>query len=160
MTKEKTLCISLAAASMLFCAQVPAQQDAAEPIYRFDPALSIERPQPTISPAPQPLVVIDKQVQETTLRLQTESLISPYVGAERRPELSSEETRLLGERGERTLLGDYKLEAGVGLHVEDKTSLNLGYRFESPPSLLNERRNDPLSLSGDLRITFDVKVPF
>lgn len=156
-----TLCMSMAAASMLFCAQVPAQQDAAEPIYRFDPALSIERPRPTtIAPAPQPYVVIDKQEQETTLRLLTESPISPYFGAERRPEPSSEELRLLGERGERSLLGDYKLEAGVGLHVEDKTSLNLGYRFQNPPSLLNERRNDPLSLSGDLRITFDVKVPF
>jgi len=46
------------------------------------------------------------------------------------------------------------------LLLEDKTSLNLGYRFHERPSLLDERRNDPLALSGDLRIGFDVKVPF
>lgn len=155
------LFVVMAAASAFFCTQVLAQQSAKEPIYRFDPALSIENPRPaTISSDPQPFVVIDKEEQETTLRLQTEGLISPYVGAERGPELSPAELRLLREGEERDILGDYKLEAGVGLHVEDRTSLNLGYRFQNPPSLLNERSNDPLSLSGDLRITFDVKVPF
>ena len=71
-----------------------------------------------------------------------------------------EEQRLLGPEQARGPLSNYHLEAGVGLLLEDKTSLNLGYRFHNQPSLLDERRNDPLSMSGDLRIGFDIKVPF
>jgi hypothetical protein len=94
------------------------------------------------------------------VRLQTETPLSPYLGAERGPQLSAEELRLLPEAKEQGGLSAYQVEAGVGVFVEDKASLNLGYRFHDPPSLLDERRTDPLSLSGDLRIGFDVKVPF
>jgi hypothetical protein len=94
------------------------------------------------------------------VRLQTDTPLSPYLGAERGPELSAEELRLLPETKGPGGLPSYQLEAGIGVLVEDKASFNLGYRFHEQPSLLNERRNDPLSLSGDLRIGFDVKVPF
>jgi hypothetical protein len=67
---------------------------------------------------------------------------------------------LLEDRIDHDTLADYRLEAGIGVKVEDTTSLNLGYRFRSTPSLLDDRGNDPLSLSGDLRLTFDIKVPF
>jgi len=148
-------------ASAFFCTVAFAQQNPPEPIYRFDPTLSVEEPRrTTLSADPQQIVVIKKDERETNLRLQTETPISPYLGTEHGPELSPEELRLLPEGKARDGLGDYKLEAGVGLYVEDKASLNLGYRFQNPPSLLNDRSNDPLTLTGDLRITFDIKVPF
>jgi hypothetical protein len=138
---------------------VLAQQEGEQPIYHFDPALNLKIPH---SPAivADPPVVIDKEDRRTSVRLQTDTPLSPYLGAERGPELSAEELRLLPETKGPGGLPSYQLEAGIGVLVEDKASFNLGYRFHEQPSLLNERRNDPLSLSGDLRIGFDVKVPF
>jgi hypothetical protein len=136
-----------------------AQQPGGGPIYNFDPALSVEEERaPAISSGPQ--IVVDKDAKQPSVRLQTEMPIAPYLGAERRPELSPEEQRLLGQKKERGPLSDYHLEAGVGLLLEDKASVNLGYRFHERPTLLDDRRNDPLSLSGDVRLSFDVKVPF
>jgi len=136
-----------------------AQQVGSEPIYRFDPALSIESPRPA-SISADPNVVIEKRDDKTSLRLQTDGPISPYFDATQSPELSPEEVRLLQDKVELDPLGDYRLEAGIGVLVEDNASLNLGYRFHDPPSLLNEQRTDPLSLSGDLRISLDLKFPF
>ena len=136
-----------------------AQQPADISVYRFDPAVSVTEPQiPAISSSPP--IVVDKDAKKPRVRVQTETPIVPYLGVERGPELSLEEQRLLGQEQARGPLSNYNLEAGVGLLLEDKTSLNLGYRFHERPSLLDERRNDPLALSGDLRIGFDVKVPF
>ena len=136
-----------------------AQQGAEEPIYRFDPALNLKNSRPPALAA-DPQVVIEKRDSQTSVRLQTKTPLSPYLGADRGPELSAEELRLLPDVKKQGGLSAYQLEAGVGVFVEDKASLNLGYRFHDPPSLLDERRTDPLSLSGDLRIGFDVKVPF
>ena len=159
MKKRVVSFVTIALVVIGWCFSASAQQDAVEPIYRFDPALALEGPvSPSISAEPR--VVVEKNDQQTRISLQNETPIAPYVGAERGTELSPEELRLLPEAKERGGLTDYKLEAGVGLHVEDKASLNLGYRFHNHPSLMDERRNDPLSLSGDLRISFDVKVPF
>jgi len=145
--------------SGLCSAVVFAQQGVEEPIYHFDPALNLKNSRPPAIAA-DPQVVIEKGDRQTSVRLQTETPLSPYFGAERGPQLSAEELRLLPEGKAQTGLSAYQLEAGVGVFVEDKASLNLGYRFHDPPSLLDERRTDPLSLSGDLRIGFDVKVPF
>lgn len=136
-----------------------AEETAEAPVYRFDPTLSIVSPRPPALTA-DPTVVIDKDAARTNVRLQTETPLAPYLGAERGSELSPEERRLLPEAQAGGGPTDYRLEAGVGLFVEDKASLNLGYRFHEQPSLLNERRTDPLSLSGDLRISFDLKLPF
>jgi len=136
-----------------------AQQVGSEPIYRFDPALSIESPRPA-SISADPNVAVEKRDDKTSLRLHTDGPISPYFDATQGPELSPEEVRLLQEKVDLDALGAYRFEAGIGVLVEDNASLNLGYRFHEPPSLLNEQRTDPLSLSGDLRISFDLKVPF
>ncbi len=136
-----------------------AQPGSDAPIYRFDPSLVVDSSRPvTLSADPQ--VVVDKSENQANVRLQTDGPVSPYLDAESGPELSPEELRLLSEGQKLETLSDYRLEAGVGLFVEDRASVNLGYRFHSHPSLLDERRNDPLSLSGDLRISFDIKVPF
>jgi len=136
-----------------------AQEGMEQPIYRFDPALSLKSPRaPAIAADSQ--VVIEKGDGKASLRMQTETPLSPYLGAERGPQLSADELRLLPEAKQQGGLSAYQLEVGVGVLIEDKTSLNLGYRFHDPPSLLDERRTDPLTLSGDLRIGFDVKVPF
>lgn len=153
-----TICAAVLLSGWL-CASAQAEAAGPVPIYRFDPALSLAGPPlPALSSGGER--AREEQAQETSLRLQTEGPLTPYVGAERGPELSPEEVRLLPEFNGRGALGDYSLEAGIGLQVEDNTSINLGYRFHTHPSLLDERRNDPLSLSGDLRVTFDIKVPF
>ncbi|MCM2263696.1 MAG: hypothetical protein NDI73_00730 [Desulfuromonadales bacterium] len=136
-----------------------AAQDAPALVYSFDPALTIQVPRPVAISA-DPNVIVEKREDRTTVRLQTEGPIAPYFGAEQAPELSAEELRLLRDNVESEKMTDYRIEAGIGLKVEDTTSINLGYRFHDHPSLLGERRNDPLSLSGDLRVTFDIKVPF
>lgn len=150
-----------AVATVFFCTMVFAQQIATEPVYRFDPALIVESPrQTTLSADPQG-VVIEKTEDETNVHLRAESAISPYLDAEVGPELSPAELRLLPKSEEVEGLADYKLEAGVGLYVADRARLNLGYRLQNQPaSLLNDRRDDPFTLTGDLRVTFDVKVPF
>jgi len=136
-----------------------AQSAEQAPIDRFDPALSVAEPTlPALSSGPQ--IVVDRDEREANVELHTKTPIVPYLGAERRPELSKEEQRLLGEDRERGPLAGYHLEAGVGLLIEDKTSLNLGYRFHDRPTLLDDRRNDPRALSGDLRLSIDFKVPF
>lgn len=155
--------VASVAMALTLLGRVPARAEDVEalPLYHFDPALSLLEPGQSAAPgAARQFVVIDKDEKATNVRLQTESLVAPYLGAESGPELSPEERRLLPEDEVSNGLAGYRLEAGVGLFVEDRASLNLGYRFQNPPSLLNERSNDPLSLSGDLRITFDVKVPF
>ena len=149
----------MAMAAQLSSTLAIAQQPEDASVYRFDPAVSVAEPRaPAISSSPP--IVVEKDVKKPRVRLQTETPIAPYLGAERMPELSLEEQRLLGQEQARGPLSNYHLEAGVGLLLEDKTSLNLGYRFHNQPSLLDERRNDPLSMSGDLRIGFDIKVPF
>lgn len=144
------------------CLPVSAQDAATAPGYRADPSLAAESPPPPVTdPADRHnLLVIETDEREASMRMQTAVPVVPYLGAELAPEMSPEERRLLQDSGARDGLGDYKLEAGIGLYVEDRASLNLGYRFQHPPSLLDDRRNDPLTLTGDLRITFDVKIPF
>lgn len=158
---EKVLSATVVALSISILALSPAlgEQRMPELIYRFDPALSIEGPRPhTISNDPN--VLIEKREDKTSLRLQTDGPITPYLDAEEGPELFPDERRLMQDKLGRDSLADYRLEAGIGVKVEDTTSLNLGYRFRTQPTLLDERRNDPLSLTGDLRVTFDIKVPF
>jgi hypothetical protein len=144
--------------AVLFPSGALAQQNAPELIYRFDPALTVEGSRPSALSAESP-VVIDKDGNKANVHLQTEGPFTPYVGAERTPELSDREAQLLADKRAKGELPDYHLEAGIGLLVEDKASLSLGYRFSNPPSLLDERRNDPLSLDGDVRINFGFKVP-
>jgi hypothetical protein len=158
--RTSILCVIPVVASILLCTTVLAQQNIGGPVYRFDPALIVENPrQPTLSADPQG-VVVEKEEDETNVHLRTESTISPYLDAERGPELSIEELRLLPMSEDVDGASDYKLEAGIGLYVEDKARLNLGYRLQNQSSLLDDSSSDPFSLSGDLRVTFDVKVPF
>jgi hypothetical protein len=157
----KRLRVDLIAVGLLVFCVTPlfAEDESEESLYRFDPTLTVAEPRPP-DVTQDPAVVVDQDGRQTNLRLQTGLPLTPYLGAERGPELSPEERRLLPAEQARDGLAGYRLETGVGLFVEDRTSLSLGYRFHDPPSLLDERRNDPLNLSGDLRIGFDVKVPF
>lgn len=136
-----------------------AAESETDPMSRFDPALGVTVPQsPAISSGSS--VVVDKDTRQPTVRLPTDAPLAPYVQAERRAELSPEEQRLLGKERERGPLSGYHLEAGIGLFIEDKTSLSLGYRFHDPPTLLDDRRRDPRLPAGDLHLSIDIKVPF
>lgn len=139
-----------------------AQPGGGEPVYRFDPALSVESPaQSYLSADPQSIVVIEKDREENGVHLRAETPVSPYLEAERGPELSPEEERLLAGNAEGgSLPPDYRLEAGIGLYARDRARLNLGYRLQSQSPLPGEHAGEPFTLTGDLRITFDIKVPF
>jgi hypothetical protein len=159
MHKYLAAILPLALAAALYGFPAAARAAAEPPPLRFDPALSGAAP-PAPEPATDAPVAIEKGAIQTNLRLQTETPLSPYVGAERGPELLPAEQRLPPQARAGQGPAGHRLEAGIGLFVEDQASLNLGYRFHEPPSLLNERSTDPLTLSGDLRISFDLKMPF
>lgn len=145
---------------LLLCAPpVLASEEAGEPIYQFDPVLSLSAAPPALLSA-EPPVTIRAGEHETKVLINSAVPLSPYVGAERSAELSLAELLLLPDQQEEGGVKDYQVEAGIGLHLEDKASLNLGYRFNELPAFLGDRRTDPLTLTGDLRISFDVKMAF
>ena len=56
---------------------------------------------------------------------------------------------------------NYHLETGVGLSVNEQTEINLGYRFNSTPSLLdNQSSEDSSQDSGEVRFSLEIKLPF
>ena len=145
------------ALTLCWRAQGRAQQSAVEPIYRFDPTLSIESPQPSISSAGPP-VKIDKLDREVNVRLETEGAVAPYLGAGGSVVAAGVATA--ARRGKAQ--AKRRLPPGSRHRpvCRGQGFLSLGYRFNKPPSLLDENRNDPLSTSGDVHIKFDIKVPF
>lgn len=128
-------------------------------IYTYDPELAVQAPEATNSGDDGPLA-IEQKGDTTSFHLETESGISPYLGTGHAPELSADEQRLLQLNGQRGGGPDYHLEAGLGIYIEDRATLNLGYRVHSSPSLIDQGRSDPQSTAGDLRIMFDLKFPF
>lgn len=145
---------------LLLCVpSVLAGQEVSEPIYRFDPVLCLSEPPPVTLAAGSP-VTIQSDAHETRVRINAATPLAPYVGAEHAAELSLDELLLLPDQQEGGSAKDYQVEAGIGFYLEDKASVNLGYRFTELPAFPGERGSDPLTLSGDLRISFDVKMAF
>jgi hypothetical protein len=145
---------------LLLCApSVLASEDAGESSYRLDPALTLSAVPPALLAA-EPPVTIRADEHATKVLINSAAPLAPYVGAGRAAELSLAELLLLPDQQEGGGVNDYQVEAGIGLHLEDKASLNLGYRFNELPELFGDRNNDPLTLTGDLRISFDVKMAF
>jgi hypothetical protein len=127
--------------------------------YNYDPVLTGGHLLPAHGPAGRP-VVIETTPTEGGVRLATETPVAPYLEAVRDREPTADELRLLPDGYERDPLERYRLGVGVGIAVEDKASLSLGYRFHQPLSLLDEERRDPTDPRGDLRVFFDIKLPF
>lgn len=127
--------------------------------FSYDPALVGEQPL-SAQGAPKRLLPIETTTEEGGVRITTETPVAPYLEAVRDQVPTDDELRLLPDQFNRPPLEQYQLGAGVGINVEDRASLNLGYRFHQPLTLLDENSQDPTSPRGDLRIFFDLKLPF
>lgn len=126
--------------------------------YVYDPTISGGENLESLSNGSQS-ITLEKKNNQTTLQLETENSISPYIGAIK-PEPVPQDLQPFIGRDELRSNKMYKLETGLGISVNDKTDFSLGYRFNDPPSLLQEGNQDPDDQIGQLRFGFDVKIPF
>jgi hypothetical protein len=130
--------------------------------YSLNPSLLAGSPraaEPT-SDSPLRLKADDKSA---AVHLVTEGPFSPYLGASRNAEPEQEGSPSLYRATEKddSPLADYRLEAGIGCLLDDNASLNLGYRFAEPTPALTDPTSTALEASADdLRISFDLKLPF
>ena len=101
----------------------------------------------------------EKKKNQTTLQLETENSISPYIGAIKPDPVPQDLQPFIG-RNELRSSKMYKLETGLGISVNDTTDFSLGYRFNDPPSLLQEGNQATDDQFGQLRFGLDLKIPF
>jgi hypothetical protein len=127
--------------------------------FGFDPALT-GGVQPQGQAAPNQALAIETGKGNGDVRLSTNTPISPYVEAVGGPTPTADELRLLPETFRQNPLERYQLGAGIGIAVDDNASLSLGYRVHQPLSLLDDTRQASNPLRDDLRIFFDIKLPF
>jgi hypothetical protein len=127
--------------------------------FDYDPVLAGEQPLPAKANASHPLPV-DATMSGGEVRLAPKMAVAPYVEAVRGQEPTADELRLLPDGYQRNPLEHYKLGAGIGVAVEDRANLTLGYRHHQPLSLLDDSRQ-PTTVGprNDLRIFFDFKIP-
>lgn len=123
----------------------------------YDPALSGGNGSPSQEAVSLP-VVVDRKGNQTNLHLETEGLLSPYIGAVK-PDAIPQDVRPLLDNDVRDPAKRFQVETGIGLNVSENTGFNLGYRFQDPPSSLDPevREQDPL---GQFRFGLDIKFPF
>lgn len=133
--------------------------DAGSETYSYDSRLTGEVLPETPAKATGP-IPIDARVTEGEVRFSTKSAISPYLEAVGGPEPTADELRLLPDQFRTNPLERYQLGAGIDIAVEERASLSLGYRFHQPLSLLDDSRQTTPSEREDLRIFFDLKLPF
>jgi hypothetical protein len=127
--------------------------------FGYDPVLS-ETPVAPITSAPSPLTIKSKGDQ-TNLSVETQTPISPYLGAVKKQTDGLEDISPRRDSNSDNPFKNYHLETGVGLSVNEQTEINLGYRFNNTPSLLdNQSSEDSSQDSGELRFSLEFKLPF
>ena len=114
--------------------------------YIYDPDLTGGEYAP-YTPEKQQDVIIEKRDDQTQLKLGAESLVAPYLGASKSAPPSKDVMPLIRREERESNRKDFKLETGIGVDVNEKVNFNLGYRFESGMSLLEERQKE----NGQLR---------
>ncbi|GEM_PF-6245585 len=135
-------------------------EDASPQGFQYDRQLAGELlPPPKGQPEAAIPLGFDATVSGGDVRISTGMQVSPYLEAVGGPQPTVDELRLLPDKYQRNPLERYQLGAGIGIAVEDRASLSLGYRFHQPFSLLEENRQAVLSGREDLRVFFDVKLP-
>ena len=127
--------------------------------FSYDPAMAGKVQPKGVSEAAGP-IAIEAGGAEGEVRLSTKTPVAPYVEAINGKAPIAEELRLLPDEQQRGPLDRYQLGAGIGIAVEESTSLSLGYRWHQPMSLLNDKPPATVAPRDDLRIFFDVKIPF
>ena len=133
--------------------------DPREDGFSNDPVLS-ETPDAPFTSATSPLTIQSKGDQ-TNLSVETQLPISPYLGAVKKPTDGLEDISPGSDSRSGNPFKNYHLETGVGLSVNEQTEINLGYRFNNTPSLLdNQSSEDSSQDSGELRFSLEFKLPF
>lgn len=123
--------------------------------YALDPSLSANCcSTPAAKDSPLRIVAAEDRA---AVHLVTRATLVPYVGAGLEAPSEGHDSPADEESAET----DYHFEAGIACPLDDYTRLNVGYRFDDPlptftgshPESLDEREDD-------LRISFDLRVPF
>ena len=125
-----------------------------------DDEILYQAPVTPYTPTPSPLAIESKEDQ-TNLSVETQTLISPYLGAvnKQADALEGISPRLNSKSD--NPFENYHLETGVGLSVDKQTQINLGYRFKDTSSLLeNQDSKSSDQDSGEIRFSLEFKLPF
>lgn len=136
------------------------QEGSAAPLesdFSYDPQLAGDKNVPSKASVPPPIAV-ERKGNQTNIHLDTESLITPYIGAVK-PDAVPQDVRPLLSKEQSDPTRNYQLETGIGLNLSENAGFNLGYRIQNPPNALDAQvlENDP---QGQVRFGLDIKIPF
>jgi len=150
---------TLVPSGLILTARGQAEAELWQEEFSEDPTLSEASVVPNTS-TPSPLV-IDSTEGQTNLRVETISPISPYLGAVKKTSDAPDDmSSLLGRRNDNPF-DSYHLETGVGIRVNERADVNLGYRFNKTPSLIDSQSSDGSGQGrGALRFSLEIKLPF
>jgi hypothetical protein len=157
-----TKIFSIATGIVLFATSAFATDAQVPAAYSLNPSLLADCARTTgpVNDSPLRLKTDDELA---AVHLVTESLFTPYLGVSRKVEPEEDGSPSIYRDSEKDipLLADYRLEAGIGCLLDDHASLNIGYRFAEPTPALMDPTSTALEASADdLRIFFDLKLPF
>ena len=106
-------------------------------------------------------LTIESKGDQTNLSVETQTLISPYLGAVNKQADTPENISPRLDNKSDNPFKNYHLETGVGLSVDEQTEINLGYRFSDTSSLLdNDKSASSGENSGEIRFSLEFKLPF
>jgi hypothetical protein len=158
------LTIMLIAGALIFLVFTPVAKgqpipDPREDGFGNDPVL-YETPVAPDTSATSPLTIKSKGDQ-TNLSVETQTLISPYLGAiNKQADAPGDISPRLDNKSDNPF-ANYHLETGVGLSVDKQTQINLGYRFKDTSSLLDNQNSKTSDQdSGEIRFSLEFKLPF
>lgn len=100
------------------------------------------------------VIIIEKVEGETKVRVDTKGYVAPYLGASKNKPPSDEVMHIISKEERAQNLKGFYLETGVGVNVHKNINLDLGYRFEHNPSLIDEYERD----NGQIR--FGIKFNY
>jgi len=125
--------------------------------FSYDPQLAGEQDVPAKAFVPPP-VAVDRKGNQTNIHLDTEGLISPYIGTVK-PEAIPQDVRPMLDKDRTDPTKNYQLETGIGLNLSENAGFNLGYRLQNPSTKFDAQtlENDP---QGEVRFGLDIKIPF
>jgi hypothetical protein len=158
------LTILLIAGALIFLVFTPVVKgqpipDPREDGYGDDQVL-YQAPMAPDSSTPSPLK-IESKGDQTNLSVETQTLISPYLGAVNKQADAPEDVSPRLDNKSYNPFENYHLETGVGLSVDKQTQINLGYRFNDTSSLLdNQNSKTSEQDSGEIRFSLEFKLPF
>jgi hypothetical protein len=121
--------------------------------YELDPALIAES---SSSPSGKesPFRIVAEE-DNAAVHLVTRGSLIPYVGAGL--EAQDPDSLTYGESAKE----NYHLEAGIACPLDAHARLNVGYRFDDPlPALTGSQPDSDMERESDLRISFDLRLPF